>query len=169
MYSKLLFPNICSLTRTTSTSATLTHNIFLNNYDKTFTSGNLVTTLPDHLTEVLIVPIRNTTRHREPKKVHRDFQEILTNKGIISRDLQNTNWDMDLQLNLENINISTENFISKMNNFINDWAPLKELSNTKQKPQNKPWITKEILKFIRNINKEYKKCVELKTLLSAKK
>ena len=29
------------------------------------------------------------------------------------RDMQNTNWDMKLQLNLENVNILTENFIPK--------------------------------------------------------
>ena len=81
----------------------------------------------------MIVPIQNTTRHKEPKKVNCDFQEILRNKDIISRDLQNINWDMELQLNSENINISTKIFFSKINNLINDWAPLKELSNAKQK------------------------------------
>ena len=61
MYSKLLLPNISSPTRITSTSATLIDNIFTNNYDNTFTSGNLVTTLSDHLAQILIVPIRNAT------------------------------------------------------------------------------------------------------------
>ena len=55
-------------------------------------SGNLVTTLSDHLAEILIVPIENATRHKEPKKVHHDFKGILRNKDI-SRDLQNINWD----------------------------------------------------------------------------
>ena len=126
MYSKLLIPNISSPTRITSTSATLINNIFANDYGNTFTSGNLVTTLSDHLAQFFIVPIRNTTRHKESKKVHRNFQEILRNKGIISRDLQKTNWNTELQLNLEKINISTEKFISKINNLINDWLPLKE-------------------------------------------
>ena len=53
---------------------------------------------------------------------------------------------MELQLNSENINISTKIFISKINNLINDWVQLKELSNAKQKLQNKPSITKGILK-----------------------
>ena len=154
MYSKLLLPNISSPTRITSTSATLIDNIFTNDYDNTFTSGNLVTTLSDHLAQILIVPIRNTTKYKEPKKVYCDFQEILRNKDI-SRHLQNTNWDMELQLNSEN-NIPTKKFVPKTNNLINHWAPLKELSNAKQKLQNKPWITKEILKSIKNKNKQYK-------------
>ena len=33
---------------------------------------------------------------------------------------------------------------------------LKELSNSKQRLQNKPWITKGILKSIKNKNKQYK-------------
>ena len=118
MYSKLLSPNISSPTRITSSCATLIDNIFTNDYDNTFTFTNLVTTLSDHLAQILIVPIQNTTRHKELKKVQQDFQKILKNKDIISRDLQNTNWDMKLQLNLENINISTEKFISKINNLI---------------------------------------------------
>ena len=169
MYSKLLLPNISSPTRITSTSATLIDNIFTNDYDNAFTSGHLLTTLSDHLAQILIVPIRNTTRHKEPKKVHRDFQKILRNKDIISRYLQNTNWDMELQLNLGNINISTEKFISKINNLINDWAPLKELSNAKQKLQNKPWITKGILKSIKNKNKQYRKMCRTKDLTKRKK
>ena len=93
--------------------------------------------MSDHLAQILIVQIRNATRYKEPKKVYRDFQEILRNKDIISRDLQNTNWDAELQLSSENINISTEKFTPKINNLINHWAPLKELSNAKQKLQNK--------------------------------
>ena len=42
------------------------------------------------------------------------------------------------------------------------------LSNVKQKLQNKPWIAKGILKSIKNKNKQYKKCVALKALPSAK-
>ena len=168
MYSKLLLPNISNPTRITSTSATLIDNIFTNNYDNIFMSGNLVTTFSDHLAQILIVLIQNTTRHKELRKVHRDFQEILRNKDIISKELQNISWDTELQLNSGNINISTEKFIPKINNLINDWAPLKELSNAKQKLQNNPWITKEILKSIKNKNKQYKKMVKLKTFLNAK-
>ena len=64
MYSKLLLPNISSPTKITSTSATLIDNIFTNDYENTFTSGNLVTTFSDHLAQILIVPTRNTTRHK---------------------------------------------------------------------------------------------------------
>ena len=86
MYFKLLLPVISSSTRITSTCATLIDNIFTYDYNKTFTSRNLVTTLSDHLAQILIVPIQRATRRKEPKKVHRDFHEILRNKSIISKD-----------------------------------------------------------------------------------
>ena len=63
-YSKLLLPNISSPTQITSTSAKLIDNIFTNNYDNTFRSGNLLTTLSDHLVQILIVPIQNITRYK---------------------------------------------------------------------------------------------------------
>ena len=73
---------------------------------------------------------------------------------------------MELQLNLENINISTKKFDSKINNLIDDWAPSKQLSNGTQKLQYNPWITNRILKSIKN-KKQYKKMCS--TLLSIKK
>ena len=76
MYSKLLLTNTSSLTGITSTSSKLIDNIFTNDYENTFSSGNLVTTLSYQVTQILIIPIRNTTRHKKPKKVHGDFQEI---------------------------------------------------------------------------------------------
>ena len=73
MHSKLLLPSISSSTQILSTSVTLIDKIFTNDCDNTFISGNLVTTLSDHLAQLLIVLIRDTTRHKEPKKVNRDF------------------------------------------------------------------------------------------------
>ena len=57
---------------------------------------------------------------------------------------------MELQLNLENINVSNEK--------------LKKILNIKQKLENKPWITKEILKSIKNKNKQNKKMCQTKDL-----
>ena len=51
-------------------------------------------------------------------------------------------------LNLENISISTEKFVSEINNLINDWAPLKEFKNCR--------VSHGLPKSIKN-NKQYKK------------
>ena len=48
MYSSLLLPHIFSSTHTIASSATLMDNIFTNNYNSSFVSGNLVNSLSDH-------------------------------------------------------------------------------------------------------------------------
>ena len=83
-----------------ATSATSRDNIFINDYDNTLMSGRVLTTLLNQLTQILIIPIQNTTKHKEQKLLQNNIQEIQENKDITSRDLQNTNWDMELQLNL---------------------------------------------------------------------
>ena len=55
MYSSLLLPHIFSPTHTTISLATLIDNIFTNNYNSSFTSGNLVKSLLDHHAQCLIM------------------------------------------------------------------------------------------------------------------
>ena len=52
--------------------------------------------MTDHLAQILIASTWNTASHKEPKKVHWDFEETLRNKDIVSRHIQNANWDMDI-------------------------------------------------------------------------
>ena len=54
MYSNTLLPQITTSSRITSKSATLIDNIFVNEYDPTFLSGNLTISLSDHLTQFLV-------------------------------------------------------------------------------------------------------------------
>ena len=55
VYSSLLLSHIANPTRTTATSATLIVNIFSNNCNSPYTSGNLVITLSDHHAQFLIL------------------------------------------------------------------------------------------------------------------
>ena len=54
MYSNNLLPQITTPSCITSKSATLIDNIFVNEYDPTFLSGNLTISLSDHLTQFLV-------------------------------------------------------------------------------------------------------------------
>ena len=54
MQSSLLLPHFLSPIRTTATSATLIDNIFSNNCNSPYTSGNLFITLSDHHAQFLI-------------------------------------------------------------------------------------------------------------------
>ena len=93
MYSSLLLPHIFSPTRTTSSSATLIDNIFTNNYNSSFVSGNLVNTLSDHHAQFLIMGNQHSPLELDSKEhMFRDFQEIEKNKNIISSLLENVDW-----------------------------------------------------------------------------
>ena len=55
MYSNTLQPQITTSSHITSKSSTLIDNIFVNEYDSTFLSGNLAISLSDNLTQFSIM------------------------------------------------------------------------------------------------------------------
>ena len=93
MYSSLLLPHIFIPTRTTTSSATLIYNIFTNNYNSSFVSGNLVNSLSDHHAQFLIMGNQHTSLEFDStEQMFQDFQEIEKNKNIISSLLENVDW-----------------------------------------------------------------------------
>ena len=84
MYSNLLLPHIASPTRVTLNSETLIDNIFSDNYDSAFTSGNLVTTLSDHHAQFLLMEFQNKQMDNEKIQIFRDFSKIENNKNLIN-------------------------------------------------------------------------------------
>ena len=71
------------------------------------------------------------------------------NKDNFAADFQQVDWDRLLALELDDPDISFENFFNKMNTLIDLHAPLKKLSRKQIKKGNKPWITKGIKISIR--------------------
>ena len=67
MYSNLLLPHISSPTRVTINSETLIDNIFSSNYDSSFTSGNLVTSMSDQHAQFLLMEFQ--TKRMENEKI----------------------------------------------------------------------------------------------------
>ena len=134
MYSSLLLPHIASPTRTTATSATLIDNIFSNNCNSPYTSGNLVITLSDHHAQFLILGNQhNSIENNKEEQLYRDFQEIEKKKDTISEQLENFDWKAELRLERNNVNLSSELLIIKVNKLINFWAPLQKVSNKRKK------------------------------------
>ena len=56
-------------------------------------------------------------------------------------------------------------FLKKVEQLINFWVPLQRVSNKKKKLQNKPWVTKGLLKSIETKNKIYRKMCHSKSPL----
>ena len=150
MYSNTLLPQITTSSRITSKSATLIDNIFVNEYDPTFLSGNLTISLSGHLAQFLIkssVKKKNELANNRTK-LCRDMKIIDLNKDYISNSLKNVDWDSKLAVNLNNTNTSTELLLDSVNEVLNYYCPLKKVSNSQKKNQSKSWITQGILNSI---------------------
>ena len=87
MYLNLLLPYITYPTHVTVNSQTLIDNIFSNNYDSSFTSGNLVTTLSDHHAQFLLIKFQTKQMDNEKIQMFRDFSKI-KNKNLVNTHFQ---------------------------------------------------------------------------------
>ena len=117
MYSSLLLPHIFSPTRTTSSSATLIDNIFTNNYNSSFVSGNLVNTLSDHHAQFLIMGNQHSPLELDSKEhMFWDFQYIEKNKNMISSLLENVDWVLELHLSHNDVSFHLNYFSEKWEN-----------------------------------------------------
>ena len=88
MYSNLLLPHIACPTCVTVNSQTLIDNIFSNNYNTSFTSGNLVTTLSDHDAQFLVIEFQTKQLGNEKILMFRDFSKIENNKNLVHTHLE---------------------------------------------------------------------------------
>ena len=162
MYSNLLLPHIASPTSVTTNSQTLIDNTFSNNYHSSFTSGNLVTTLFDHHAQFLLMEFKTKQMDNEKIQIFRDFSKIENNKNLINTHLEGIDWATELQVNRNNTDLSSELFLKKIEQQINFWVPFQRVSIKKKKLQNKPWVTKGLLKSIETKKRLLEKCVGLK-------
>ena len=74
--------------------------------------------------------------------------KLKKNKKLINTHLESIDWASELQANCNNAYLSSELFLKKTEQTINFWAPLQRVSNKNKKLQNKPWITKGLLKSV---------------------
>ena len=99
MYLNLLLPYITYPTHVTVNSQTLIDNIFSNNYDSSFTSGNLVTTLSDHHAQFLLMEFQTKQMDNEKIQMFRDFSKIENNENLVNTHLEGIDWATELQVN----------------------------------------------------------------------
>ena len=77
-------------------------------------------------------------------------------------DLENVDWQSELRLEGNNINLSSELLINKVDRLINFWSHFLKISNKRKKTLNKSWMTKGIMKSIGIKNSLFKKLCCLK-------
>ena len=165
MYSSILLPHIFSPTCTEhhqQLSQTI-DNIFTNNYHFSSVCGNLFSTLSDHHAQFLIIGNQHSSFEFEStEQTFQDFQEIEKNKNIISSLLESVDWVTELHLSCNDVDLSSELFLKKVEKLINFWAPPQKVSNKQKKLLNKTWLTSGILKSIEIKNRLHKRMCRAK-------
>ena len=83
MHSNLLLPHITGSTRVTAISGAIIGNIFSNNYESFFTSGNLFKMLSDYHAQCLLMVSQTKDIDNENSQTYRYFTEIENSSDLI--------------------------------------------------------------------------------------
>ena len=125
--SNSFLPYILQPTRITSHSKTLMDNIFTNITLPDSKSGNLTATISDHLPQFLIVPnISSKPPSNKSNIYERDWSNF--DQENFTLDYFSIDWNETLKIKQQNINYSTEIFLNKINELLDNFAPFKKKS-----------------------------------------
>ena len=147
MFTFGLYPLINKPTRVTSYSATLTDNIFTNNFSSDNISGILCNDITDHLPIFCSCYHRSLSRASVPKL--KSFTVINgANIDNFKKELSEMNWVSVLKE--QDVNVAYNLFVEKFKKCHDKHFPLKRVDVNK-KSVNKPWLTKGHI----NVCREY--------------
>ena len=160
MTSSSFFPFITLPTRITSKTKTLIDNIFLNFHSPEISSGNLTTSISDHMTQFLTIPKKTKERHKTFSKVTKRCYKHF-NSDLFKQDIENIDWSSHIKDD-DDVNNSIAFFLKTFEKILDVHAPYKLLTRNELKLKTKPWITKGILKSISIKNNLYKRYIKSK-------
>ena len=137
MMANFLAPSITIPTRINNNGGTLIDNIFTNYILPDKCSGNLTVSISDHFPSFLIIPIENK-QHNSQRKIQykRDTKNFSQDDFIL--DYLNVDWDSEMEIDKNDVNLSTEKFFSKMSTIIDKHMPVKKLKAKECKQQLNP-------------------------------
>lgn len=146
-------------TRVTSTTATVLDHILTNETLISIKPGVLCYDLTDHYPVFIKLNCNQKTSSTATNvKLYRPLKHF--NPSAFCNDLEekfekffNTNY---LTISENNLNCLFDQFYSIITSTIDHHAPKKKLTRKQKKLQNKPWLTKGLLKSIKNKQKMYK-------------
>ena len=158
LYSHAFFPTINSPARITPNSKSLIDNIFYNDVTKNIISGNITTSISDHLTQFLLISNQNPSSKNQMLNTDekRRFRSI--NSMAFEEDLKSVNWNEALTLSEENPDLSFEGFVNRLivDRLIDKHCPKKPIPKTKRQTKSKPWITPALSNSIKIKDRVYK-------------
>ena len=162
--SNSFLPYILQPTRITSHSKTLIDNIFTNVILPDSISDNPTATISDHLSQFLIVPnIFSNPPSNKSNIYERDWSNFDQENFIL--DYFSIDWNETLKIEEQSIDYSTEIFLNKINELVNNFAPYKKTNKYKLKFKSKPWITPGLQKSISVKNKLTSDFIQKRILL----
>ena len=150
-------PLITKSTHFYSNGNSLIDNIFTNFNKHLIYNGILITDISDHLPILSIFDLLKNKTFNNDTPIFKYIRNHSQN-NILKLNLSLQKIDRTDIYSCSNINIDFNHFINIFTKFYNICCPLKKIKN-KRYINNKPWITKSLLKCIHKKNKLYKKTI----------
>ena len=152
MYSRMFFPLIARPTRITFNTATLIDNIFTNNLNNFSVSGLMFWDISDHLPIFTLLLDQNKDLNKTSWLSFRD--KSANNVAKFKDRLANVTWDEFSEYNEPDC--AYQCFLDKFTAIYNNCFRFKKVK-VKNVTLRKPWITKGLLKSVREKNLLYKR------------
>ncbi|XP_057292033.1 uncharacterized protein LOC130614615 [Hydractinia symbiolongicarpus] len=155
-----LLPHITLPTRITNSSSTLIDNIFSNTPNFDNMSGNICTAISDHMPQFLIFQKKAVICPPENDAMVRDWKKLDHENFILK--IIDTNWEQALEIESDDVNISFDKFINRLDGLLDQHVPTRLLTRRQKKRDSNPWITKGIIKSIQQRDRLYKSLIKAK-------
>ena len=129
-------------------------NISLTDTNEEVTSGNILTSISDHLAKFLLSPL-SQINHGKKKEIYKRTFKLFKAENFLN-DVENVDWDQALKIDEKVVDKSFDKFFNIFELLLDTHAPLKRPSNAELKFLSKPWITNAVKTSIRNKDHLYK-------------
>ena len=148
----------------TEKSATLIDNIFVNNISFKYLSGNITTSISDHLSQFIILENfkGSNLKRQRISATYRDFRYF--NIDSFKRDLQEINWNFATENT--DVDLGFKIFFQLFNKSLDRHTPIKKSIMKEEKIKSKPRTTKGIKTSINIRGKLYKEMIKEKNVLT---
>ena len=131
-----LIPTVDKPTRVYKKSATFIDNIFVSNPEDVLISGNIVSDITDHFSQVCLLSSSKEFHGVKLKKKTRDFSSFSVDQ--FKTAILTINWIDIIATFGTNVNRAFSTFYKKLSKIVNKFAPIMELSKRKLKQLSKP-------------------------------
>ena len=160
LLSHKFMPQINLPTRITEKTTTLIDNILINNNVLNCISGNITTSISDHLPQFIVLDslLGTSTDESSFQFLHRSFKNF--NEENFSNDINQINWTFATENN--DINLGFETLLRLIDKMLDKPAPVMKCISKEQKLALKPWVTNGIKKSISVRDKLYKEMIKAK-------